>query len=302
MYEGIKKMRYLAAAAILCSRLASAQSELPPLALKPEQDSKLHELLAKTLQNVQKAGCKKNASCKILVMNFTDAKGNTSNFGMRLAQRLSYDAVFHLSGAQTVSYDDLRAYLIKERIPSHLLVDPLAESWLAREFTADTTLVGQISQDGSKLSIELQLVGAKNGPKSSKEKTEISYVAEPSELAPAEPYGPMPDFVINGERIEKLATTDLGERYTMTAPHCTYKPDPPYTEAARQAKVQGHIVLQVALSKDGQILDVRPLVGAPFGLNRVSTDTVQTWKCNPATQNGAQITVLVPVEITFRLF
>jgi hypothetical protein len=68
-------------------------------------------------------------------------------------------------------------------------------------------------------------------------------------------------------------------------PSCIYMPNPPYTQPAREAKAGGKIVH-----------------GLPFGLNQVSMETVKTWKCNPAIQNGVPIAVIIPFEMNFRLY
>ena len=291
---------------LLFPKVALSQLSQSQLKLTLDQQSQIQDLTTRLLKHADAAGCKK--TCSILVANFTGETGQTSPLGVQLADEVSEQLAAQAKGLQIVSRHNLQQYLERERIPSKLLEDDNAARWLATENGATVVLIGYLKVGLTNANLRVQLLDTRDFAKREirakpfVEEAVFRDIRNLGDVEPAEPYGPMPEFEINGEKIEKLLKTDLGEKFTMGAPHCAYHPDPPYTEAARQAKAQGNIVLQVALSKEGQILDVRPVVGAPFGLNRVSMDTVRTWKCSPSTQNGTPITVLVPVEVSFKLF
>lgn len=287
-------------------KLSLSQLSQSQLKLTSDQQSQIQDLATRLLKHADSAGCKK--TCSILVANFTGETGQTSPLGVQLADEVSEQLAGQAKGLQIVSRHNLQQYLERERIPSKLLEDDNAARWLATENGANVVLIGYLKVGLTEVTLRAQLLDTKDfarrnaAVKTRVEEAVFHDIANLGDVEPAEPFGPMPAFVLNGEKIEKLEVVDLGEKFKMTPPHCAYHPDPPYTETARQAKAQGNIVLQVALSKDGQILDVRPITGAPYGLNRTSVDTVRTWKCSPAIQNGAPITGLLPVEVTFRLF
>ena len=87
-----------------------------------------------------------------------------------------------------------------------------------------------------------------------------------------------------------------------TIPSCFYCPDPSYTERARQAKVNGVVVLEVLVSKEGQTKQVHMLKMLGYGLDEKALEAIKGWKFRPATKDGSPIAVIVPVEVTFRTF
>ncbi|HYA98543.1 MAG TPA: energy transducer TonB [Methylomirabilota bacterium] len=89
----------------------------------------------------------------------------------------------------------------------------------------------------------------------------------------------------------------------MKMPSCAYCPDPPYTEEARKAKVQGIVTLEVLVGANGQALKTRIARGIGFGLDETAVQTVQHWRFMPARDAaGRPVAAWVPVEVAFRLF
>jgi len=88
----------------------------------------------------------------------------------------------------------------------------------------------------------------------------------------------------------------------VRAPKATYAPDPAYSEAARQKKLQGTVVLALIvdeLGKPSTIIVTRPLA---HGLDEKAVDAVRIWTFKPATFQGQPVPVGVNVEINFRLY
>lgn len=89
----------------------------------------------------------------------------------------------------------------------------------------------------------------------------------------------------------------------MIWPKCAYCPDPPYTDEAREAKVQGTVTLQVLVGADGRAAQIRILKGIGLGLDERAAEVIRTWKFVPA-HDAAQrpVPAWVTVETVFRLF
>jgi TonB family protein len=98
---------------------------------------------------------------------------------------------------------------------------------------------------------------------------------------------------------------DLGKVYTekdgVTAPIPIYKPEPPYTDEARAAKLQGTNVSSVVIDESGNVADVEVVRPLDRGLDESATQTLRTWKFKPATKDGKPVPVKVVVEVSFRL-
>jgi len=88
----------------------------------------------------------------------------------------------------------------------------------------------------------------------------------------------------------------------VSEPIPIFRPDPPYSEEARKAKLQGTVTLAIIVDVDGAVHDVHVVKPVGMGLDEKAAETVSTWKFKPAKRNGVPVPVRVLVEVTFRLF
>jgi TonB family protein len=91
----------------------------------------------------------------------------------------------------------------------------------------------------------------------------------------------------------------LGEG--IDAPKKIYDPRPFYTEEARQARIQGTVILQAVVDVDGNVTEVEVLKGLPLGLDQSAIDAVKTWKYEPATRGGKPVAVYLSLLVNFSL-
>lgn len=84
-------------------------------------------------------------------------------------------------------------------------------------------------------------------------------------------------------------------------PQKTYAPDPPYTEAARMARIQGLVLLQTVIDKEGNVTNLKVLKDLPMGLTESALETVATWKFEPATRDGEPVAVYYHLSVRFSL-
>jgi TonB family protein len=88
----------------------------------------------------------------------------------------------------------------------------------------------------------------------------------------------------------------------ITTPACVYCPDPLYSPAARAAKYQGAVVLDVIVTAQGRAEQITVLRGPGLGLEENAIAAVKKWRFKPAADpEGQPVAVRVPVEVTFRL-
>lgn len=88
----------------------------------------------------------------------------------------------------------------------------------------------------------------------------------------------------------------------VTLPTCVYCPDPQYTDEAREAKVQGRVILRVLVGADGRASQIQIEQGIGMGLDDRSVQSVRSWKFAPA-HDGARraVPAWVTIEVIFRL-
>lgn len=80
-----------------------------------------------------------------------------------------------------------------------------------------------------------------------------------------------------------------------------YKPDPSYTEKARQVGLRGFSVLWIVVGADGDVKDATVVEPLGLGLDENALRTVLTWKFKPATRGGVPVPVRAMVQVSFFL-
>jgi len=78
------------------------------------------------------------------------------------------------------------------------------------------------------------------------------------------------------------------------------KVPPVYPPLARQARIQGTVVLQIVINKEGDVRDVRLVSGHPM-LAPAAIEAVKQWKYQPYTQDGVAIEVSTNVRVNFNM-
>ena len=76
---------------------------------------------------------------------------------------------------------------------------------------------------------------------------------------------------------------------------------PVYTAQARDAGIEGSVVLQVVISPKGQITNASVLSPLPCGLDAQALSAVPNWKFQPATMDGELIPLITTLDVLFRL-
>ena len=78
------------------------------------------------------------------------------------------------------------------------------------------------------------------------------------------------------------------------------KVQPSYPPLARQARIQGRVLLQAEISKDGTIENLRLISGHPM-LAPAAIEAVKQWRYKPYMLNGEPVAVETQVEVNFTL-
>jgi len=78
------------------------------------------------------------------------------------------------------------------------------------------------------------------------------------------------------------------------------KVQPTYPPLARQARIQGQVVLQAEISKDGAIQNLRLISGHPM-LAPAAIEAVKQWRYKPYFLNGEPVEVETQITVNFSL-
>ena len=76
---------------------------------------------------------------------------------------------------------------------------------------------------------------------------------------------------------------------------------PTYTEEARRQAIEGRVLLEIVVRKDGSVDNVRVLRSLPAGLDQKAIEAVRQWRFSPAHRNGEPVDVVAQVNVDFTL-
>ena len=123
---------------------------------------------------------------------------------------------------------------------------------------------------------------------------------------------PLPNAPATAEMQRKLFTTGHGAPTTTgkespvvvaeseAAPQLIHRVDPSYPPLARQARIDGTVVLEIEIDIDGRVHKVDLISGHPM-LGPAAVEAVKQWRYRPFLQNGSPAVVATTVTLSFSL-
>jgi len=79
-----------------------------------------------------------------------------------------------------------------------------------------------------------------------------------------------------------------------------FHPSPEYPPLAKMARVQGTVLLEAVIGRDGTIQELKVQEGHPL-LVRAALEAVRQWRYQPTLLNGEPVDVLTEIEVNFKL-
>jgi protein TonB len=80
------------------------------------------------------------------------------------------------------------------------------------------------------------------------------------------------------------------------------KPEPGYTESAKQAGVNGTVVLRAVFASDGKVRHILVLTGLPNGLIEAAISAARKITFIPARNYGRPVSMFIQLEYHFNLY
>lgn len=87
----------------------------------------------------------------------------------------------------------------------------------------------------------------------------------------------------------------------VSAPSLLHKVEPHYAEEARQARLQGKVVLAIVVGSDGKAHDLKVTRSLGLGLDEKAIAAVSEWVFRPGSRQGQPVNVQAMIEVNFRL-
>lgn len=97
------------------------------------------------------------------------------------------------------------------------------------------------------------------------------------------------------------ASAEKPARDVVLPPKLIQSSEPTYTEAAREAKIEGRVTLKAMLGVDGRLTEIALVNSLGYGLDEKAIACVTQWQFRPARRDDEPVTVKVTLEVNFRL-
>lgn len=102
-------------------------------------------------------------------------------------------------------------------------------------------------------------------------------------------------FVIDGERVFTGKEVDVKVKVLL-------KPDPQYTQAARQKGITGTVSIKAVCSANGRVTHIQVIRGLPLGLTEQAIAAARGVRFTPAMKDGKPVSMWMQFEYNFSLF
>lgn len=86
----------------------------------------------------------------------------------------------------------------------------------------------------------------------------------------------------------------------VRAPTQVRRVNPVYPPEARDARIQGVVIMEAIIGEDGRVRDTRVLRSIP-ALDAAALDAVRQWEYQPTLMNGAPVPIVMTVTVQFTL-
>jgi TonB family protein len=108
-------------------------------------------------------------------------------------------------------------------------------------------------------------------------------------------------------RLDRMAAETQPNREIVTPggevepPQVVVRVQPVYTEAARRARIEGVVIVQAVVDREGRVVEAHVLKSLPMGLDEAAKEAVSHWKFKPATRRGEPVDCYLTLTVSFRL-
>jgi TonB family protein len=270
-------IRILALAQSPASSSASAVTTLNPA---------IEEVAAKLKEPLHKAKAK-----HLLVLDFLGPSGEKHPVGAWLADQLSAAIRQQFPDVDEVDRNTFKADLSESSASLPYGKPAQAVVMAVRGSGANSFISGTFLRSGQDLTIMVAVYKAESSPPS------LSPVSATLRLTP---------------EIEAISSTPIPMfepkfahpgKQGITWPMCAYCPAPRYNDEAKRARLQGVVVLWVAVRKEGTADKLVVVRGLGLGLEENAIEAVKGWRFKPARDpDGRPVDAVVPIEVMFRLY
>jgi hypothetical protein len=245
---------------------------------------------------IAKESMKARPETKIIVVaDLHDASGASNDQGHYLSLILTSAISLHMKHKYAVAeHPAFDAALQKQGIAIQSMTIPKSVTEVAGKINVAAVVIGDFQRDQTYYSVHLSIDRVLDGA--------ILYSSD-SKFARSEFLDSLAEPFPPAEIKDSLKPITKADMAAGRGPVCESCPVPSYTSIAKDVRLQGTAVFNVLISKQGEIVALRPTRILGLGLDESAYHAIsKTWIMRPARdKDGQPIAVVVPVEVSFAL-
>jgi TonB family protein len=285
--EDAEAWYYLGLAALRGNDLKNARKALGVAVKLRPTFVPAHTRLSTLLLFINKVGESENEAQRALSLDPQNAEAHYLVGTIKLMKRSCGEALEHAKGALRSAPNFALGYLLKSQ---SLVCRDVSTSAGSEELTREEKLANfkrtaqQFSEAAENLERYLQLDPNAEDAAMWKEQLEALRVhSEPAQKPEAE------------------RTVFSGIEVTTKA-RVLAKPEPTYTQAAREAQIEGTVVLRAVFAADGTVNNILIVSSLPKGLTQRAIEVARKIKFVPSEINGKPVSMFIQLEYNFNLY
>jgi TonB family protein len=172
------------------------------------------------------------------------------------------------------------------KLGDKILADQLHDAWSGEEFSRRLSpLKATLAEAGASAEKYIQLAKL-SGNKLQEWKLRADSLMAFAEIAHAPPGTPA---IFSSKEVSVKARV-------LT------RPEPSYTEEARQSQITGTVVLRAIFAANGRVIGIRVVSGLSGGLSERAIEAARKIKFLPAMKDGRPVSMFIQIEYSFNLY
>jgi TonB family protein len=255
------------------------------------QQAEIEDLASRIAQGITATGKK-----KVVVADFRGVNGKSVPLGAWLGDQFSAALVKAGPGLEIIDRAKLKAALEGKSLfpPDSGALDPEAARILCYSLGAEIVVAGSIGPAERAVGITLDSLDACHPEKRQRIKLTRGKI----------PLNPEMEALLS-EPLESLLLPGgiwKGGQGGSGEPSCVRCPSPTFSDEAVKRKVEGVVVMEVTVTAEGRVRDIRVIKSVGQGIDEIAVDAVRDWKLKPAVgPDGTPVPARAMIEVTFRL-
>jgi TonB family protein len=221
----------------------------------------------------------------VVVADFVGAGDGVTLQGVLLADRL-FALLEPQNPFRTLDSSRLRRGLYSGQLLTGSAFEK-AEMEAAHAAGAEVLIAGRIEQQSKTMSVTITASNVSTKQRIEQWTLSIPRTRSLDQLATQSIQSSGPIYVLNQNGV--------------STPTCVYCPYPQYSEAARKKQLQGDVVVMTIIGPTGRAEKIWEVRGISDGLTEEAIKIVRHWRFKPADLNGNPVSVMVPIDVSFRL-